>query len=783
MAWLDNWKYRRKITIDNTNIDSDLTHFPVPIVLGTSVGLVAQDVSDIFDELNSESKKIAITKADGTSQLYGEIEHWDSVNEKAVIWTSSSGLDILSENTTDLYLYYDSNREDNTDYIGDTGDTVAQNVWNSDFAARYGMAQDPSGGAGCIIDSTVNANHGSPGGSMTSADLVDGNIGKAIEFDGVNDGINIGPVLTNETQFAFGAFVKPTTAPNEGFIVTFGDHTYNVPRSMLQYKTGEILQLFIGDGSDNIRVEPTDIFSVDSWMRVFGIRDGDTGYLYTNGSLIGQGANVSIGDSIDDDGYIGQNQEANGFFDGLISDVQIWDAAPTEAWIKADYHAQTDNLITFSSTEEIVLDPYGIWTNRKKIIIDHTKIDEDLTHFPVLITLSGTDAEDIITEVGSNDKKIAIALSGGTQLYCEIEQWDTINNKITLWASRSDWTISSTEETVLYLYYDGAQDDNTTYIGYAGDVAAQNVWDSNFVAVYHMAQDPSGGAGCILDSTSNSNDGTPAGSMTSGDLVDGEIGKAIDFTGTGYINLPDVLDNAQGSIEINLNLNSFNSSGYNPVFMVDSNTGDRIRFFNFDGTTTYWIYSIQIDSGTTAEIKNYPWTLNAYNTHTITYDIGVTFKAYDGVTLIGSVACPTGTVNFPSPRIGRTPDHYDPAGYLDGQISEIRISDVVRLPAWIKATNASLTNLLLTYDDTESLTWIYSGYLKQEGIPVNRTVRLHDRATGDIIDEVQSDPSTGYFELFSYIDTTCYAVFIPELGDDYNMMVRDKIGLVYAGYG
>jgi hypothetical protein len=422
------------------------------------------------------------------------------------------------------------------------------------------------------------------------------------------------------------------------------------------------------------------------------------------------------------------------------------------------------------------------WKYRRKITIDNTNIDSDLTHFPVPITLSGTDAENIITEVGSDDKKIAIALSGGTQLYCEIEQWDTINNKITLWASRSDWTISSTEETVLYLYYDGAQDDNTTYIGYAGDVAAQNVWDSNFVAVYHMAQDPSGGAGCILDSTSNSNDGTPAGSMTSGDLVDGEIGKAIDFTGTGYINLPDVLDNAQGSIEINLNLNSFNSSGYNPVFMVDSNTGDRIRFFNFDGTTTYWIYSIQIDSGTTAEIKNYPWTLNAYNTHTITYDIGVTFKAYDGVTLIGSVACPTGTVNFPSPRIGRTPDHYDPAGYLDGQISEIRISDVVRLPAWIKATNASLTNLLLTYDDTESLTWIYSGYLKQEGIPVNRTVRLHDRATGDIIDEVQSDPSTGYFELASYTDTVCYAIFMPELEDDYNMMVRDKISLVYMGY-
>jgi hypothetical protein len=41
-----------------------------------------------------------------------------------------------------------------------------------------------------------------------------------------------------------------------------------------------------------------------------------------------------------------------------------------------------------------------------------------------------------------------------------------------------------------------------------------------------MAEDPSGTAPQVIDSTSNSNDGTSAGSMTSGDLVDGEIGKA-----------------------------------------------------------------------------------------------------------------------------------------------------------------------------------------------------------------------------------------------------------------
>jgi hypothetical protein len=45
MAWLGTWAHRRKITISTTNIDADLTQFPLLVKLGTSVGTGTDAVS------------------------------------------------------------------------------------------------------------------------------------------------------------------------------------------------------------------------------------------------------------------------------------------------------------------------------------------------------------------------------------------------------------------------------------------------------------------------------------------------------------------------------------------------------------------------------------------------------------------------------------------------------------------------------------------------------------------------------------------------------------------
>jgi len=102
--------------------------------------------------------------------------------------------------------------------------------------------------------------------------------------------------------------------------------------------------------------------------------------------------------------------------------------------------------------------------------------------------------------------------------------------------------ISTTENTLLQLHYSKDFESNTKYIGEIGTRVAKSVWDDNFVGVYHLAQDPSLGGACILDSTKNENQGTPYGSMTNLALIDGPIGKAIEFDGVDdYVNINTVL--------------------------------------------------------------------------------------------------------------------------------------------------------------------------------------------------------------------------------------------------
>ena len=123
VRWLDAWAKRVKITIDHNYIDENLVWFPVLIHLSSACGKDgAYDMTPVFDEVGANRKKIAVTKADGTTQLYVEVDHWDAVGEKAWLWVSRDGWMILAESDTDVYIYYDNSQPDNISFVGDPGD-------------------------------------------------------------------------------------------------------------------------------------------------------------------------------------------------------------------------------------------------------------------------------------------------------------------------------------------------------------------------------------------------------------------------------------------------------------------------------------------------------------------------------------------------------------------------------------------------------------------------------------------------------------------------------------
>jgi len=353
MAWLGTWAKRIEITVDNTNIDSDLEHFPVPISISDSAGQDSDDLTPIFDEIGSSYQKIAVTKSDGTTQLYVEVESWDDTAEEGLLWVSSSGLTLASSSETTLYIYYDSAQSSNTSYVGVPGSRTE--VWDSDFAGVWHLSQDPTGSSGCIKDSTSNGNDGTPNGSMTSGDLVDGPVAgmKALDFDGADDLVNVGTsdtlnltsTLTIEALInldSFGEydqgriFRRRHDEPHAGYIFYVND-------------TDDTLTL--GAVGGNSADSNASSVSTASWLHVVVVLDSGTATFYVDGISSGSGGSISITGQSGVTAYIGNNNGQTRTFDGKIACVRAYSSACSAAWIKADHYALTDDLLSYGTEE------------------------------------------------------------------------------------------------------------------------------------------------------------------------------------------------------------------------------------------------------------------------------------------------------------------------------------------------------------------------------------------------------------------------------------------------
>ena len=384
MGWLDDWEKRIELTIDNTNVDSDLADFPVLVYISAASGIGDVDASAVFDELSSDAnrKKIAVTTSDGTTQCYVEIERWDHANEVAWLWVKVPS--VTAASSTTIYLYYDSAKADNTGYVGDTGDTPAQSVWDSNFIGVWHMAQDPNGDpASAIKDSTSNENHGTPAGSMTTADLVDGKIGKGIEFDGSDDYLNIPDTdaftFSNDTNdnypFTISAIIKPTNLSSSFPILAKNSITgptreywfyINSDGSLRHYFkqmsnseevrrysdssiiTPGVLQ-YVAATYDGTESDPDDgikLFVNGDEKSASGITEGSFSAMENQAVplLIGK---ITTGTS---------ESPIHTYAYGIIDEVRLSDIKRSTAWIKAEYYSNWDSLITWGSEASLFIE-------------------------------------------------------------------------------------------------------------------------------------------------------------------------------------------------------------------------------------------------------------------------------------------------------------------------------------------------------------------------------------------------------------------------------------------
>jgi len=158
------------------------------------------------------------------------------------------------------------------------------------------------------------------------------------------------------------------------------------------------------------------------------------------------------------------------------------------------------------------------WSYCKKITIDHTKVQSAQTDFPVLIHRDA-DAELAAHAQSDGDDIVFIDVYNTTQYKHEIEYYNSGTGELDAWVKVT--TVSSTADTILYMYYGNPTCSNQQNI--------TATWDSNFKMIQHLNES----SGTLFDSTSNDNDGTVTGATSnSSSKIDG----GYDFDGNDDIN-------------------------------------------------------------------------------------------------------------------------------------------------------------------------------------------------------------------------------------------------------
>jgi len=132
-SWLSGWANRVKITIDHTAVTSDLTNFPALLHLSSSSGISDKDLTFIFNDVGSNSQKIAVTTSDNNTQCYVETERWG--------YPLSSTTEILRPNaegdTTEISSVYPTGTSHWQAVDEESSDGDSTYVYTSSTASSY----------------------------------------------------------------------------------------------------------------------------------------------------------------------------------------------------------------------------------------------------------------------------------------------------------------------------------------------------------------------------------------------------------------------------------------------------------------------------------------------------------------------------------------------------------------------------------------------------------------------------------------------------------------------
>ncbi|KKQ61407.1 MAG: hypothetical protein US83_C0006G0047 [Candidatus Falkowbacteria bacterium GW2011_GWC2_38_22] len=335
------------------------------------------------------------------------------------------------------------------------------------------------------------------------------------------------------------------------------------------------------------------------------------------------------------------------------------------------------------------------WLYRKQIVIDSDLIEDDMQDFPIL---TNTVDDDLRRNARSDGHDILFtAADGVTKLSYERKVYDSSDGELIAWVKTD---VSSSTDTIVYMYYGNAD--------VASDQSsASGVWDSSYLGVWHMDEEPTGSADDIKDSSGNSRHMTSF-NMGASKRVKTDTGYAYEFDGAG-----DYLEDADGENYIN-GLSEFTVELWlksdliatDRGFIIGSAPAGNDSFFTLryddagvngggndvikGAITTTVTGEIQMESSSFSQTTDWQHLVFRWESGR-QYELLV-----DGDLDTPTSNDPAGTgltSGASTLRIGQGGKDITTALGWDGLIDEVRISNVYRSDAWVKTAYNNQSNL------------------------------------------------------------------------------------------
>jgi len=335
MGWYNsNWQFRKKITIDNTKVNADLTDFPIYVDL-SDLG------SDFFNNVKADGGDIRITKADGTTELAREVVNIDTSGLTGEVHFKADALGSTTD--TEFYIYYGNAAA--SDYA--VTDTYGRNnVW-TDYDGVYHLQGNTTNSAGTTYSEQMD-------GTSSSS----GKIYGAYDFDGSSD-----ELITSYQGFSgtstfgcsmwfnrgSGGSIQPMLA---GVSSTLGSANENFYLMLANSKTNVQVAIKTG-GSTSYTSTTTNTTTINAgtWYYSSVWYDGSNLYNKINNSAAASSTATGLLNTNTTDGLDFAHWKAHSsyWYDGLLDEIRFTTTPKNEHWYSTEYNNQNSASTFYSA--------------------------------------------------------------------------------------------------------------------------------------------------------------------------------------------------------------------------------------------------------------------------------------------------------------------------------------------------------------------------------------------------------------------------------------------------